>query len=175
MQCRALLFRAVLCCVQEDRLLDFIMLQLRLSDGLDLQQLQQLFGQPVVAALLPVIRDMMLQELMQLSPDSLQQPAAWPAQHATSPGLHQETPAEGGSSSRTAAAAAVVEQSEQQYGSGKAQGGAGALQDRLQLGLPCRVRLTDPRGFLLSNDVIAELFAVLEPSMLTGAGVVQHG
>jgi hypothetical protein len=157
--------------VQEDRLLDLIMLQLRLSDGLDLQQLQQQFGQPVVAALLPVIRDMMQKELMQLSPDSLQQPpaAAWPAQHTTAHGMHQKTPAEGGFSSP--AAAAAVEQSIQQFGSGNDQGGVDVLQERLQLGLPCRVRLTDPRGFLLSNDVIAELFAVLEPSMLTSAGV----
>jgi hypothetical protein len=168
-----------MCRVQEDRLLDLIMLQLRLSDGLDLQQLQQQFGQPVVTALLPVIHDMMQKELMQLLPYRLQQPAtapaAWPAQHTTLLEQRQETAAdERGSSSRQAAAAAV-EQPAQQCELLDAQCGVDALQERLQLGLPCGVQLTDPRGFLLSNDVIAELFAVLEPSMLPGAEVQQLG
>jgi len=108
--------------MQEDQLLDKVMLQLRLSDGLDLQELQQQFGPRVVAALLPVIQQMMQKGLMQEVPPGNQQ---------------------------------AIEQ-----------GTVADMHRRLGDGQSCRVRLTDPRGFLLSNDVIAELFAVLDPSML---------
>lgn len=98
------------------------MLQLRLSDGLDLQALQQQFGPRVAAALLPVIHQMMQKGLMQEVPPASQD-TIW-------------------------------------------QGAVADMQRRLGDGQSCRVRLTDPQGFLLSNDVIAELFAVLDPSML---------
>lgn len=109
---------------QEDRLLDLIMLQLRLSDGLDLQAVQQQYGQQVVAALVPCIQDLMGRGLMQLAAAAEEE-----VQHDSASSLS-------------------------------------ALQDRLRQGQPCRVRLTDPKGFLLSNDAIAKLFAVLDPSML---------
>lgn len=40
------------------------------------------------------------------------------------------------------------------------------LRERLRGGGDVRVRLTDPAGFLLSNDVISDLFAQLNPAML---------
>jgi coproporphyrinogen III oxidase-like Fe-S oxidoreductase len=43
---------------------------------------------------------------------------------------------------------------------------AAVLRARLAAGQPCSVRLTDPAGFLLSNDVIAGLFAALDPALL---------
>lgn len=43
------------------------------------------------------------------------------------------------------------------------------LCSKLQSREECRVRLTDPAGFLLSNDVISDLFAQLNPSLLTSA------
>lgn len=47
--------------------------------------------------------------------------------------------------------------------------GAGALRAALDSGDPCGVRLTDPAGFLLSNDVISDLFAALSPAALEAA------
>lgn len=123
------------CCVQEDRVLDLIMLQLRLSDGLDLQAVQQQYGKGIVASLLPTVKQMMQRGLMQLIQG--QRPSSQPL-----------TPS---SSSRLAAAAGDIQEPE----------GEAALQQLLTAGVPCRVRLTDPAGFLLSNDVIAELFAAL--------------
>lgn len=157
--------------MQEDRLLDLIMLQLRLSDGLDLHHLQQQFGQRVVSALLPVLQQMMQRGLMQLlqQETALQQQQSSSSQHGSS-GLHDQQPSAAGAAGAVTTAAAGA-------GAGAGEGGqhtcsdgggdsASVLQDRLTQGLPCRVRLTDPQGFLLSNDVIAELFAVLDPSML---------
>jgi oxygen-independent coproporphyrinogen-3 oxidase len=118
--------------MQEDRLLDLIMLQLRLSDGLDLQQLQRQFGARVCAALLPSIQQAMQHGTMALA-------AAGSVQGATL-GAEEAALAQGA-----------------------------ALQQQLDAGQPCRVRLTDPAGFLLSNDVISGLFAALDPSMLQEA------
>jgi oxygen-independent coproporphyrinogen-3 oxidase len=129
--------------LQEDRLLDLIMLQLRLSDGLDLQAVQQQYGAGVVTSLLPTVQQMMQRGLMQLAQG-------------------QDKPSAQLTSSGSSSPAAVGDV--QEPGSGA------ALQQRLEAGLPCRVRLTDPAGFLLSNDVIAELFAALTelPSSETG-------
>ena len=184
-----LLFAAV-DCMQEDQLLDLIMLQLRLADGLDLQAVQQQFGAPVVAALLPVIQDMMQRGLMQLSQGPAQQhtPAGLVMtnqQHlSTAAGLTQPQYVSTGTVG-DAGGSLLTAQPEEVHLTGLQEcstvGGtcSQAVQDRLQAGLACcskiaeaeaglacRVRLTDPRGFLLSNNVIAELFAVLEPSML---------
>lgn len=50
-------------------------------------------------------------------------------------------------------------------------GGADAayalLCNNLTTGKHCRVRLTDPAGFLLSNNIISDLFAKLDPSLLS--------
>lgn len=166
--------------MQEDQLLDLIMLQLRLADGLDLQAVQQQFGKPVVAALLPVIQDMMQRGLMQPSQGPAQQqiPAGQVMtnrqQHlSTAAGLTQPqyvstgTVVDAGGSLLTAQPEEFHSAGLQECSTVGDSCAQAVLQDRLQAGLACRVRLTDPRGFLLSNDVIAELFAVLEPSMLT--------
>jgi coproporphyrinogen III oxidase-like Fe-S oxidoreductase len=54
------------CCTQEDRLLDFVMLQLRLSDGLDLQTVQQQYGLQAVQSMVPTICTLMAPGLMEL-------------------------------------------------------------------------------------------------------------
>jgi hypothetical protein len=170
--------------MQEDQLLDLIMLQLRLADGLDLQAVQQQFGTPVVAALLPVIQDMMQRGLMQLSQGHAQQQTVaglvmTNQQHlSTAAGLTQPQHASTGSAGEAGSdpgkaqpdGASLPELQDCSTVGGSPQA---VLQDRLKEGLACRVRLTDPRGFLLSNNVIAELFAVLEPSMLTDATCVE--
>lgn len=115
-------------------MLDLVMLQLRLSDGLDLQAVQQQYGKGIVASLLPTVQQMMQRGLMQLTQG--QRPSSQPL----TPG-----------SSSLAAAAGDMQEPEAEA----------ALQQLLTAGVPCRVRLTDPAGFLLSNDVIAELFAAL--------------
>lgn len=125
------------CTTQEDQLLDLLMLRLRLSDGLDLQQLQHTFGAPVVATLLPVIAEHMQHGLMQV--------------------------------------VGVQQQQQQPYG--EAGGGVEACVAQLRSALaeegrPCGVRLTDPAGFLLSNDVIAGLFAALSPDLLQPPGTL---
>lgn len=125
--------------MQEDRVLDLIMLQLRLSDGLNLQAVQQQYGEGVVASLLPTVQQMMQRGLMQLTQG--QRPSAEPLTAGSS------MPAAAGAE----AAAGDLQEPE----------GEAALQQLLEAGVPCRVRLTDPAGFLLSNDVIAELFAAL--------------
>lgn len=121
---------------QEDRLLDLVMLRLRLSDGLDLSRLQREFGAQLVASLLPAVAGNMERGLMQLA-------GAAPA-------------APGGAPSGGEAAA--------------------QLRAALAAGRPCCVRLTDPAGFLVSNDVIAGLFAALDPrDLLRGAGQAAGG
>jgi oxygen-independent coproporphyrinogen-3 oxidase len=129
-----------LCCLQEEQLLDMIMLSLRLSDGLDLQKVQQEYGQETIAPLLPAIQGFMQQGLMQLVYDA--------EQH--SDGMQPEP---GGS----------VEDG------GAANEAFGVLCQRLKQERECRVRLTDPAGFLLSNDVISDLFAQLDPATLSKA------
>lgn len=133
-------------CLQDEQLLDRIMLSLRLSDGLDLQHLQQSFGPAVVGQLLPAIHKFCDRGLMQL---------------VDAP-LVQQTPHQ--------AAAAAAQAGSDVTGTRAAVAVAGAqgldvvaqLQRRLAAGGSCAVRLTDPAGFLLSNDVIADLFAHLD-------------
>jgi oxygen-independent coproporphyrinogen-3 oxidase len=115
------------------------MLSLRLSDGLDLHKVQQEYGQETVAPLLPTIQGFLQQGLMQLGYGAGQQ----------GDGMQPEP---GGS----------VE-------NGDAEEAFGVLCQRLTQGRECRVRLTDPAGFLLSNDVISELFAQLDPATLSKA------
>lgn len=130
---------------KEEQLLDVIMLSLRLSDGLALQQLQQQYGQETVAALLPTIQGFLQQGLMQVLPCDAQD--VQQAGDAIVPGLS------GSSGTVEVDADAAYMQ----------------LCDRLQRGKDVSVRLTDPAGFLLSNDVISELFAQLDSRMLSKA------
>jgi oxygen-independent coproporphyrinogen-3 oxidase len=134
--------------MQEDRLLDFVMLQLRLSDGLDLQAVQQQYGLQAVQSVVPTICALVAQGLMELVQ---QQSAPAPASIKTS-----SSPLTSGLRDTSAEAQAV--ENRQDYGNGPT---VDVLTRRLQGGMPCPVRLTDPAGFLLSNDVIAELFAAL--------------
>jgi oxygen-independent coproporphyrinogen-3 oxidase len=126
--------------LQEEQLLDLIMLSLRLSDGLDLHKVQQEYGQQTVAPLLPTIQGFMQQGLMQLAPDARRQ---GDERMLLEPGCCA--------------------------GSDDAGDAFGELCGRLKQGEECRVRLTDPAGFLLSNDVISELFAQLDPATLSTA------
>ena len=105
-----------------EQLLDYVMLRLRLSDGLDLAQLAARFGaQPAAAAA-----------------ESL-------APHVSA-GLAEVA---------------------YRYRSDAPEPGPGALAAGGQGGVDslsgCVVRLTDPEGFLVSNDVISDVFAALVP------------
>ncbi|KAF8067246.1 hemW [Scenedesmus sp. PABB004] len=115
----------------EERLLDHVMLSLRLSDGLDLCALQREHGAAVVRALLPAAERAMAAGLMRLAP-----------------------PAPGAPLPPAAAAAAAA-------GPGAA---CAWLRGALSVGEACGVRLSDPAGFMLSNAVISDLFAALDPS-----------
>eukprot|EP00775_Hariotina_reticulata_P012675 gene12675-12802_t len=129
---------------QEEQLLDSVMLSLRLSDGLDLQHVQQKHGAAVVAQLLPGVAELCHSGLMQLVEQQLE--VAAPQAGERQPSLAEQS---------TAAdqQAAMMKQ----------------LQQRLAAGNSCAVRLTDPAGFLLSNNVISELFVCLDPSALSAA------
>eukprot|EP00882_Tetradesmus_deserticola_P026329 GHRQ01029020.1.p1 GENE.GHRQ01029020.1~~GHRQ01029020.1.p1 ORF type:complete len:121 (+),score=24.93 GHRQ01029020.1:119-481(+) len=116
-----------------------IMLSLRLRDGLDLHAVQREYGQATVASLLPKVQCFLQEGLMQV----------------------------------------VLEV--QHNGDGIAPESGGCIKDvnvtgdeafdylcqRLTQGRACRVRLADPAGFLLSNDIISDLFAQLDPSTLS--------
>lgn len=135
-----------MCCLQEDRLLDFVMLQLRLGDGLDLETVQQQYGQQAVQSMVPTICTLMAQGLMELVQQ--QSGPALASSHSSGSNFVAGL--------QDASAAAV----EDLWGSDNG-ADVDVLTGRLQAGMPCPVRLTDPAGFLLSNDVIAELFAAL--------------
>ncbi|KAF6248357.1 radical SAM enzyme [Scenedesmus sp. NREL 46B-D3] len=124
---------------KEEQLLDLIMLSLRLSDGLALHSVQQEYGQDTVASLLPTIQGFLQEGLMQIVPE-LQQSG------------DDSAPEPGGCVSDA---------------DGYGDEAFGQLCPRLKQGKQCRVRLADPAGFLLSNDVISELFAQLDPSTLS--------
>ncbi|KAF6249263.1 hypothetical protein COO60DRAFT_985055 [Scenedesmus sp. NREL 46B-D3] len=124
---------------KEEQLLDLIMLSLRLSDGLALHSVQQEYGQDTVASLLPTIQGFLQEGLMQIVPE-LQQSG------------DDSAPEPGGCVSDA---------------DGYGDEAFGQLCRRLKQGKQCRVRLADPAGFLLSNDVISELFAQLDPSTLS--------
>jgi oxygen-independent coproporphyrinogen-3 oxidase len=123
--------------LQEEQLLDVIMLSLRLSDGLALQQLQRDYGREAVAPLLPAIQSFLQQGLMQVVLLKDREKGHINGQHSS--GDH-----------------GLVDADAVYY----------KLCDDLKEGRECSVRLTDPAGFLLSNDVISELFAHLDPRTL---------
>jgi coproporphyrinogen III oxidase-like Fe-S oxidoreductase len=136
---------AAVCHLQEEQLLDVIMLSLRLSDGLALQQLQREYGQETVASLLPTIQSSLQTGLMQLVPCG-----GGKMQH-TGVGSKADSTSSNGTVTVDADAAYAM------------------LCDALKQGKECGVRLTDPAGFLLSNDVISEFFALLDSRTLSKA------
>ncbi|GIL72807.1 hypothetical protein Vretimale_4490 [Volvox reticuliferus] len=125
---------------QEELLLDTIMLRLRTADGLDLAQLRNRFGSEALTTALRALapherRGTVLALDGQGRPCSLAEAAMDAAKEATTaplPPLDALPPA---------------------AGLGKAQ------VDFQQRSRGPRVRLSDPRGFLLSNDIISDVFA----------------
>ncbi|KIY99261.1 oxygen-independent coproporphyrinogenIII oxidase [Monoraphidium neglectum] len=117
---------------QEERLLDSIMLGLRTADGLDLRRLATDYGQEAAKKVLPVLRRHECEGLVELRG----------AQGGT---------ALASSSGRAAAAG----------GGGAVVGAAGADAVAVEWGDVVSARLTDPEGFLLSNMIISDIFAVM--------------
>lgn len=115
----------------DDRLLDTIMLRLRLADGLDLCQLARQHPQGGEAA-----------DLLRaaLAPHAAR---GWVLTHGTHDG--------GGGSKGSASSSSSNDGS-----SGRSSGGGGGLADMDW------VRLADPDGFIVSNDIISDCFAALD-------------
>ena len=129
-------------------MLDVIMMRLRTAEGLDLREFERSYGsssaRAVASALAPHWREGLVQ-LCDSSPSS----------------------SRGSSDSRNASA------QQQESASSGALGGSrngnseqrrteGVWEGATEESLGCaRVRLTDPEGFLVSNDVISDVFAVL--------------
>ncbi|GIL43165.1 hypothetical protein Vafri_964 [Volvox africanus] len=128
---------------QEELLLDTVMLRLRTADGLDLAQLRNRFGTEALATALRALapherRGTVLAQDGQGRPCSLAEAAMDVAQEPATtplPPLYAIPPAAG-------------------LGKGRV--------DYQQLGGSPRVRLSDPRGFLLSNDIISDVFAAFD-------------
>lgn len=93
----------------DERLLDAVMLSLRMSDGLDLDQVAVSFGQPAAQAIAGCLQPHQKQGLVQFELEA--------SSHA--------------------------------------------VQAARRLGA---VRLTDPEGFLVSNDIISDVFVALDES-----------
>lgn len=158
--------------MQEERLLDQIMLSLRLQDGLSLQQLQAEYGQAVVQSLLPAFQRFLGNGLMQLTTETMH---SYPRSSHSS---RNSSSSSSSSSFGTTSTSWVDGQDHRRSSSSNHTAGGSdlnpdeaiaLLQDRLLAGGPCGVRLNDPAGFLLSNDIISDLFAELEPATLSAA------
>ncbi|GLI68906.1 hypothetical protein VaNZ11_013457 [Volvox africanus] len=133
---------------QEELLLDTIMLRLRTADGLDLAQLRSRFGTEALATALRALapheqRGTVLALDGQGRPCSSAEAAMNAAQEAATtpmPPLDAIPPAAG-------------------LGRGQV--------DYQQPGGGPRVRLSDPQGFLLSNDIISDVFAAFDITKAT--------
>lgn len=157
------------------------MLQLRLSDGLNLQSVRQQFGQDALNQLLPTVSLMIQRGFMQLADRQALHAQLAKAQETLSA---QVTTAScnntknGGKPAQRSQDVSVGALLADVTGRGMPDFAREAevqvLRQLLKEGLPSRVRLTDPDGFLLSNDVIAELFAALA-EVARGAPLLKKG
>lgn len=121
--------------------MDAVMLGLRTADGLDLAALRRRYGGACVEKMLPVLRRHAAAGLVEL------RMVAAPA--AGGPGEAANAAAAAAGTAGGAAAAAA--------GGLRGQGGAAAPGG----GDVVSARLTDPNGFLVSNDIISDVFAAL--------------
>ncbi len=141
-----------------EQLLDHVMLRLRLSDGLDLAHVAARFGAAAAAAIAAALAPHVKAGLAEVVVGSAgQAPALFDvsmpvAQHV---GLADALAGFGGASSapRTKRRSAA-----QHAGDRDASGIGEGLHGRV-------VRLTDPEGFLVSNDIISDVFVSLEPDL----------
>jgi flagellar biosynthesis/type III secretory pathway protein FliH len=139
-----------------EALLEGLMVALRTSDGFDLDACARAFGpkaaHAIAAAALPA-QARGLAQLVGLGGGGPASAAAAAHRHASSAGVAD---AEGNAEGDTKGNAEGDTK-------GNAEGDTKGSAEGSSRGT---LRLTDPEGFLFSNDVISTLFAALEPEML---------
>lgn len=121
---------------EADRMLESVMLQLRLADGIELAAFADAFGSPALVALLAALQPHAASGLVQVSAGA--QLDGDRCSHVNEQGAATERSGE-----RQLPSAAEV----------------AALQQR---GEAVRVRLADPAGLMLSNSIISDVFVALE-------------
>ncbi len=129
-------------------MLDVIMMRLRTADGLDLGEVERSYGSSSVRAIASALIPHMRAGLVQLCDSS-------PSSSRSSPDSKDASAHQQQSASAGTLGGSMIGKSEQRRTDGLWQGSS--IES-----LGCaRVRLTDPEGLLVSNDIISDVFAML--------------
>jgi len=152
-----------------EQLLDHVMLRLRLSDGLDLAAVAAQFGPAraaaAAAALAPHVRAGLAEVVGGCASD--ERAAVCGARGGGASGQAPPQAAGGGAAAQGVAhrQAQACAEHEPELWPGSAAAGPcqvdGHTHDARSLSA-CVVRLSDPEGFLVSNDIISDVFAALD-------------
>ena len=129
-------------------MLDVIMMRLRTADGLDLREFERSYGSSSARAVASALEPHWRAGLVQLCDSS-------PSSSRNSSDSRDASAPQQQSASAGALGDSMNGNSEQRRTEGVWEGAS-----KESLGC-ARVRLTDPEGFLISNDVISDVFAAL--------------
>ena len=139
---------------EKDRLLDVVMMRLRTADGLRLEEVESAYGSSAARSIASALEPHRQAGLVQACSDS--RSGARPgAKDSSGNWLGDEATANGhaGPASRS------KHVSIQRHRSEMTQNGAPSAEESLA---GRQVRLSDPEGFLVSNDIISDVFVSLE-------------
>lgn len=127
---------------EQEEMLDVVMMRLRTADGLDLNTFEKSYGSSSARSIVSALEPHRQAGLVQVIKNK------------------EERKADGGQASFNGCGSGMhgnsMEHHEHQAASQENGGSKEELKGR-------RVRLTDPEGFLVSNDIISDVFAALTP------------
>ena len=138
---------------QKDRMLDAVMMRLRTADGLCLMELESSYGSSAARSIASALEPHRQAGLVQACSDS-SSGAKTGAEDSSRVGLGGAATANG-----HAGPAGRSKHVSMQQSSETGQGGPPGAEESLA---GKQIRLSDPEGFLVSNDIISDVFVALE-------------
>ena len=138
---------------QKERLLDVVMMRLRTADGLCLKEVESSYGGSAARSVASALEPHRQAGLVQTCSNSISG-ARLGAKDSSGVGLRDAATAKG-HAGPASGSDYVSMQHRSETGQGSAPGAEEILAGR-------QVRLSDPEGFLVSNDIISDVFVALE-------------